>query len=102
MGTGGIDLVLMDVQMPGMSGLQATHEIRDIETRRKLPRTPIVAVTANAMPGDREACLAAGMDGYTAKPVSPQALIKEMDRVLKLDDGLAEPEQARPHPHRPR
>lgn len=91
---GGIDLVLMDVQMPGMSGLQATHEIRDIETRRKLPRTPIVAVTANAMPGDREACLAAGMDGYTAKPVSPQALIKEMDRVLKLDDGLAEPEQA--------
>lgn len=89
---GGIDLVLMDVQMPGMSGLQATHEIRDIEARRKLPRTPIVAVTANAMPGDREACLTAGMDGYTAKPVSPQALIKEMDRVLKLDDGLAEPE----------
>lgn len=90
---GGIDLVLMDVQMPGMSGLQATHEIRDIETRRKLPRTPIVAVTANAMPGDREACLAAGMDGYTAKPVSPQALIKEMDRVLKLDDGQTEPEE---------
>lgn len=83
---GGIDLVLMDVQMPGMSGLQATQEIREIETRRKLPRTPIVAVTANAMPGDREACLAAGMDGYTAKPVSPQALIKEMDRVLQHED----------------
>ncbi len=91
---GGIDLVLMDVQMPGMSGLQATHEIRDIEARRKLPRTPIVAVTANAMPGDRDACLAAGMDGYTAKPVSPQALIKEMDRVLKLDDGQDAPEEA--------
>ena len=89
---GGIDLVLMDVQMPGMSGLQATKEIRDIETRRKLPRTPIVAVTANAMAGDREACLAAGMDGYTAKPVSPQALIKEMDRVLKIGDAQAEPE----------
>ena len=86
---GGIDLVLMDVQMPGMSGLQATQEIRDIEARRKLPRTPIVAVTANAMPGDREACLAAGMDGYTAKPVSPQALIKEMERVLQEADAPA-------------
>jgi signal transduction histidine kinase/DNA-binding NarL/FixJ family response regulator len=89
---GGIDLVLMDVQMPGMSGLQATQEIREIETRRKLPRTPIVAVTANAMPGDREACLAAGMDGYTAKPVSPQALIKEMDRVLQHEDAPQPPE----------
>lgn len=89
---GGIDLVLMDVQMPGMSGLQATQEIREIETRRKLPRTPIVAVTANAMPGDREACLAAGMDGYTAKPVSPQALIKEMDRVLQHEDAPQTPE----------
>ena len=91
---GGIDLVLMDVQMPGMSGLQATKEIRDIETRRKLVRTPIVAVTANAMAGDREACLASGMDGYTAKPVSPQALIKEMDRVLKIGDAQATPDTA--------
>lgn len=86
---GGIDLILMDVQMPGMSGMQATQEIRDIETRRKLRRTPIVAVTANAMAGDREACLACGMDGYTSKPVSPQALIREMDRVLELEDATA-------------
>ncbi|WP_066271960.1 ATP-binding protein [Hydrogenophaga palleronii] len=84
---GGIDLVLMDVQMPGMSGLQATQEIREIEARRKLPRTPIIAVTANAMKGDREACLQAGMDGYTAKPVSPQALIAEMDRLLQSDEA---------------
>ncbi|MGE0099524.1 MAG: ATP-binding protein [Hydrogenophaga sp.] len=89
---GGIDLILMDVQMPGMSGLQATQEIREIEARRKLPRTPIVAVTANAMAGDREACLASGMDGYTAKPVSPQALIKEMDRVLQLEEAPAQDE----------
>ncbi len=87
---GGIDLILMDVQMPGMSGMQATQEIRDIETRRKLRRTPIVAVTANAMAGDREACLASGMDGYTTKPVSPQALIREMDRVLELEEASAE------------
>lgn len=81
---GGIDLVLMDVQMPGMSGLQATQMIRETEARRRLKRTPIVAVTANAMPGDRENCLSAGMDGYTSKPVSPQALMREMDRVLQL------------------
>lgn len=87
---GGIDLILMDVQMPGMSGMQATQEIREIEARRKLPRTPIVAVTANAMAGDRDACLACGMDGYTAKPVSPQALILEMDRVLQVEDEAAQ------------
>ncbi|MCW5655781.1 PAS domain-containing hybrid sensor histidine kinase/response regulator [Hydrogenophaga sp.] len=87
---GGVDLVLMDVQMPGMSGLDATREIRAMEARRKLPHTPIVAVTANAMAGDREACLAAGMDGYTAKPVSPQALIQELDRVLQLREAAAQ------------
>ena len=79
---GGVDLILMDVQMPGMNGLDATRNIREAETRRKLGRTPIVAVTASAMPGDRQACLKAGMDGYTAKPVSVQALMREMDRVL--------------------
>ncbi len=94
---GGIDLILMDVQMPGMSGLDATREIRDIESRRRLPRTPIMAVTANAMAGDREACLAAGMDGYTAKPVRPQALIQEMDRVLQIE----EPPQAERAPDPP-
>jgi len=78
---GGIDLVLMDVQMPGVSGLDATRQIRDAEGRRKLARTPIVAVTANAMAGDRETCLQAGMDGYVPKPFSPQALMQEIDRV---------------------
>lgn len=79
---GGIDLVLMDVQMPGTNGLEATRRIRELEQTRGLPRTPIVAVTANAMQGDRDACLAAGMDGYTPKPVSPQALIRSMGEVL--------------------
>lgn len=80
---GGVDMVLMDVQMPGVSGLEATRQIREIETRRKLSRTPIVAVTANAMAGDRETCLESGMDGYVPKPVSPQALMQELDRVLQ-------------------
>ena len=79
---GGVDLVLMDVQMPGTNGLQATRRIRELEIERQLPHTPIVAVTANAMNGDREACLAAGMDGYVPKPVSPQALMRAMDEAL--------------------
>jgi signal transduction histidine kinase/DNA-binding NarL/FixJ family response regulator len=79
---GGVDLVLMDVQMPGVNGLQATRRIRELEIERRLPHTPIVAVTANAMNGDREACLVAGMDGYVPKPVSPQALMRAMDEAL--------------------
>ncbi|HAS81563.1 MAG TPA: hypothetical protein DCS43_02510 [Verrucomicrobia bacterium] len=77
------DLVLMDVQMPGTNGLQATQRIREQEAQRGLPRTPIVAVTANAMSDDRTICLAAGMDGYTPKPVSPQALIAAMEAALR-------------------
>lgn len=81
---GGIDLILMDVQMPGMSGLEATRRIRETEARRRMGRQPIVAVTAGAMSGDRQACLDAGMDGYVAKPVEPHRLVSEMDRVLAI------------------
>ncbi|MBL8386883.1 MAG: response regulator [Hydrogenophaga sp.] len=84
---GGVNIVLMDVQMPGTNGLEATRLIRDKEIRQGLPHTPIVAVTANAMNGDREACLAAGMDGYIPKPVSPQALIRAMDNAMLLAAG---------------
>lgn len=85
---GGVDLVLMDVQMPGTNGLEATRQIREQEIFQGNRHTPIVAVTANAMKGDREACLAAGVDGYTPKPVSPQALIRAMDDVLRRTSGL--------------
>jgi signal transduction histidine kinase/DNA-binding response OmpR family regulator len=80
---GDIDLVLMDVQMPECDGLEATRRIRDLEARQSRTRTPIVAVTASAMTGDREACLAAGMDSYTTKPVGPSALAQAIKWALQ-------------------
>ena len=65
------DVILMDMMMPVMDGLEATRRIRELETD---VRTPIVAMTANAMESDRERCLAAGMDDYIAKPIKAQEL----------------------------
>jgi signal transduction histidine kinase/CheY-like chemotaxis protein/HPt (histidine-containing phosphotransfer) domain-containing protein len=98
---GGVDLVLMDVQMPGTNGLQASQRIRELESQRGLARTPIVAVTANAMVGDRATCLAAGMDGYTPKPVSPQALMAAMDTALQGHRDTPEPPATDRHEHAP-
>jgi CheY-like chemotaxis protein len=78
-------LVLMDAQMPTIDGMEATRRIRAAE-RAGEPgfgrRVPIVAMTANAMSGDREACLAAGMDDYLAKPVKPDSLRELLTRFL--------------------
>ena len=77
------DVVLMDVQMPEMDGLEATSRIRELEQERGVaPRTPIIAMTANAMKGDKERCLQSGMDGYVSKPVKRQTLFAEIERVL--------------------
>ena len=77
------DLVLMDVQMPVLDGLQATQHIRQHEQTHHLPRLPIVAMTANAMVGDKEECLTAGMDGYTTKPIRWPELQAEIARVYQ-------------------
>lgn len=78
---GHFDVVLMDVQMPGMSGLEATEEIRRREQKGGDEiRLPIVALTGNALAGDQERCLAAGMDNYLAKPVRSRELIQMVEK----------------------
>src|SRR5207249_4957324 len=74
------DLIIMDVQMPGMTGLQATGAIRALPGGAEVP---IVALTAQAMKGDRERILAAGMDAYLSKPVQPNELISVVDQLLR-------------------
>jgi signal transduction histidine kinase/CheY-like chemotaxis protein len=99
------DLVLMDVQMPEMDGFEATREIRDLEKRvsgcvevpspnssfalaRSITgRMPIIALTANAMKGDEQRCLDAGMDAYVTKPVRPEQLLDAIEKFA----GVAEP-----------
>jgi CheY-like chemotaxis protein len=76
------DLVLMDCQMPGMDGLEATALRRALERARALPRLPILAVTADAVAGDRERCLACGMDDYLAKPFDLNDLGRLIGRYL--------------------
>jgi len=75
------DIILMDVQMPEMGGLEATALIRDHE-RTAGGHVPIVALTARAMAGDREQCLAAGMDAYVSKPLRPDELFSAIDSVV--------------------
>jgi CheY-like chemotaxis protein len=79
------DLVFMDCQMPIKDGYQATREIREHEQGGR--RVPVVAMTANAMVGDREQCLAAGMDDYLAKPVRVEELRRVLDRWLESPPG---------------
>ncbi len=78
------ELILMDVQMPQMDGLEATRQIRSKEINKNDgEKTLIVAMTAHAMKGDREKCLDAGMDGYLTKPIRPTRLFSIVDELAK-------------------
>jgi signal transduction histidine kinase/DNA-binding response OmpR family regulator len=92
------DVMLMDCQMPEMDGFEAASRIRQLEARSSASEgraLPIIALTANAIQGDRERCLSAGMDGYVAKPVDPDLLFKAIltviERFPQLSDGSAAP-----------
>jgi len=74
------DVIFMDVQMPTMDGIEATQEILEFEKEEGIPHTPIIAVTANVLKGDRERFLGAGMDDYISKPIEK----KELQRVLEM------------------
>jgi len=85
-----LDLVLMDCHMPELDGLQATRAIRAWEDDQGLARLPIVALTANAMPGFEETCRQAGMDGYLLKPLREESLARTLshwlpDKMIKTD-----------------
>lgn len=88
-GAGFFDLILMDVQMPEVDGFAATRLIRKCEEEQGSTRVPIVAMTAHAMAGDRERCLAAGMDDYLSKPLQKKELLALLQRVASRRQPIA-------------
>lgn len=72
------DLILLDIQLPGMDGYEVARRLRGVET---LARVPIVAVTSYAMVGDRERVLAAGCDGYIEKPIDPETFVASIETM---------------------
>jgi osomolarity two-component system sensor histidine kinase NIK1 len=84
------DVVLMDVQMPIMGGFEATANIRQYELEHQLTRSPIIALTAHAMLGDREKCIQAQMDEYLSKPLKPNQLIQTILKCATMGGALLE------------
>ncbi|MEW5729904.1 MAG: response regulator, partial [Pseudomonadota bacterium] len=84
---GGYAMVVTDCHMPVMDGFQLTRAIRDEEAARGLARTPILALTANALSGEDERCLSEGMDGYLAKPVELARLKEALEKLAAATAG---------------
>ncbi|MGM0667774.1 MAG: response regulator, partial [Bacteroidota bacterium] len=80
-GKSNYDVILMDIRLPVMDGITVSRKIRDIEASTS-KHTPIIAITANAMIGDKENCLSAGMDDYLSKPFQPQRLLDLISKYL--------------------
>jgi signal transduction histidine kinase/DNA-binding response OmpR family regulator len=101
--SGDFDLVLMDCQMPVMDGFAATAEIRRHQQQQRggARNLPIIAITANALQGDRESCLAAGMDDYLSKPFTQQALGQTLSRWITLPRMAALPDEPATEPPQP-
>jgi len=95
------DLILMDVQMPEMDGLDATRAIREWEELSQRSRLPIIAMTAHALSGDRERCLEAGMDDYITKPIRSDILFQAVERIAE-HPGASRLEAAPSPPPSPR
>lgn len=81
--TDSFDIILMDIQMPIMGGFEATEKIRASEKLREVSPTPIIAMTAHAMTGDREKCISEGMNDYVSKPIRPKMLFGVLDKFLE-------------------
>jgi DNA-binding response OmpR family regulator len=88
----------MDIQMPVMDGIEATHEILDYEEDEEVPHVPIVALTANALKGDRERFLAEGMDEYITKPIETAELLYVLNKFLsdKAKTGSSQEQKSTP------
>lgn len=76
------DIIIMDIQLPGIDGIETTRQIRQIESMKKVP---IIAMTSYAMSGDRETIMNAGCNGYFEKPINPLTVIKDMETII---DGI--------------
>jgi CheY-like chemotaxis protein len=94
LGTGVFDIVLMDMQMPVMDGLEATRRIRETQAAAGVAPTPLIMLTANALPEHVAASRAAGADRHLEKPVTLAGLIEAMNEVLAGDDAEASPRAA--------
>lgn len=81
-GADACDLVLLDIQMPGLDGLQTARQLRALQAGGRLPHFPLVALTAHALPGDRDTSLAAGMDDHLTKPIRLEHLQQAVARHL--------------------